>query len=149
MALADEVVSRYPAAYLTNLTNPGSAGASSYDQTRLGKACTDVEALVRIHAGTTFDVTDARHVATCCPIVISLLECGLGKVNYSQVMETAKAELRNLGLVTGRDKVTPTTSSQLTPSSDLDDGETSRGPAFDRTRFRDTLLDAPPADTDL
>lgn len=148
MALADEVVARYPAGVLANLTNPGSPGSTSYSATRLGYACSDVEALFKIHAGQTFALTDARHVQVACECVILQLRKGLGATDEAKLDEAQQKKLRALAMVTGRDKVTPTTTCTLTPASDLRDGETQRGMSFDWTRFDGIQTEGPHADAD-
>lgn len=148
MALADEVVARYPAGVLANLTNPGSPGSTSYSATRLGYACSDVEALFKIHAGQTYSGTDARHLQVACECVILQLRKGLGATDESKLDEAQVKKLRALAMVTGRDKVTPTTTSGLTPSSDLLEGETQRGNAFAWDRFDGVQTGGPHAEAD-
>jgi len=148
MALADEVVARYPAGVLANLTNPESPGSTSYSATRLGYACSDVEALFKIHAGHSFSLTDTRDVQVACECVILQLRKGLGSSDDGKLDEAQVKKLRALALVSGRDKVEPTTTCTLTPSSDLRDGETRRGMAFDWTRFDGIQTEGPAADAD-
>lgn len=148
MALSDEVVSRYPATILANLTNVGSPGETAYSATRLGVACSDVEALFKIHAGLTFDLTNATHVQTACECVILQLRKQMGAAEDPKLGEAQEKKIRALSMVTSRDKVAPASTSRLTSSSDLREGETSRGPAFDWTRFDGLTPEAPPSDED-
>ena len=148
MSLLLNVVARYGASYLANLTNPETPGATAYDATRLGYACTDVEALFRIHAGVEYSDSDARHVAVACPIVITMLEIGLGKIKRREAMDAVVGSLGALGMVTGRAKVIPTTNSGLTPSPDIEGGTLTLAPAFDKDRFEKFLADGPAASTD-
>ena len=63
MALIDEVKARFGTQYLVNLSNPYLETGTTIDETRLGKACTDVEADIETFAGVEFDLTDARYVS--------------------------------------------------------------------------------------
>jgi hypothetical protein len=148
MSLLTQVTARYGATLLANLTNAENTAAASYDATRLQAACDDVEGLVRIHAGTTYDDDDDRHVVTCTTAVITILEIRLGKIKRREAMEAVVESLVALGRVTGRDKVTPTTNSGLTRSPDLEGAATSRAPDFDKDRFDGIRLDGPAASTD-
>lgn len=148
MSLLLKVTARYGASFLAGLTNAESTGATTYDATRLQAACDDVEGLVKIHAGTTYDDDDTRHVVTCTTAVIAVLEIRLGKIKRREAMDAVVASLKDLGKVTGRNKVTPTTNSGLTRSPDLEGADTSRAPDFDKDRFDGIRLDGPIASTD-
>lgn len=150
MSLSTEVQARYPTQRLVNLTNAGAGDTGSVNTTRLDAACTDVAALFKIHAGIAFDATDARHVAVACEGVIGQLEVRLGSSgSRKRIKEWIDEELKPLSLVTGRNKVTPTTDSQLTPTSDLDPGQTLRRPDFDRRRFEKFTPDGPAIGDDV
>jgi len=145
VSLIANVQARFSAQRLINLTRPDAGNQTTADTTLLGYACTDVEAMVRVYAGTVYDDTDAQHVAVACDGVVALLESRMRTftVEEQNPMTAWIARARALGKVTGRDKVTPTTNSQYQPSPDLPEGATTVRPAFDNRRFDDTLLDEP------
>lgn len=146
MALWDEVVSRYADSELTQLTNQDDTNATTPNTTRANAAVTDVQAQFKILAGVEFDLTDARHVATGVECVVALLELRAkgGTTQQRQRWEECKTSLRELGAVTGRDRVSPVSSSELTPSDEASPGETVR-PAFDDQQFRGIIADGPAA----
>jgi len=144
MTLATEVQARYPATRLVQLTNPGDESGTTLDATILGYAATDVQADFEIYAGVEYDGTDARHVSVAVEGVMAKLyqrtETPGSKADklHDQYIE----RVRSLGKVTGRNRVTPTSSSVLTPTSEREGTETVR-PDSDRPDFEDYVANAP------
>jgi hypothetical protein len=146
VSLIANVTARFSNQRLVNLTRPDAGHQTTADTTVLGYACTDVEGLIQVYAGVEYDDTDARHVAIACDGVVALLESrirSIGGAEEANPMVAWRARARELGKVSGRDKVTPSTRSQYTPSPDLDPGATTVQPAFDRRRFDELVLDDP------
>ena len=144
MALIDEVKARYTSARLIQLTNRGDKSASTIDDTLLGKAVTDAEAEFQMIAGVAYDNTLAIHVAAGVKGVIALLYAwgenpGTGAEKMWDDFEKAA---ERAAMVTGRNRVKPTTSSVLTPTSERQLNETVR-PDTDRPNYEDLIPDAP------
>jgi hypothetical protein len=144
MTLADEVQARYSSEFLIALTNKDSRTATAIDTTVLGYACTDVQNDFQIHAQLVYDGTDGRHVAVAVEGVVARLEERLGAASEGtrQKIERYYKNLIALGKVTSRARITPATSSLLTPSEEVPTG-TTRPPNFDERHF-DRILPLPP-----
>lgn len=144
MALWDEVVTRYPATTLVELTNAGaSTSASSVDTSRANAAVDDVVGAFLTYAGETYDNTDAQHVEIGVEGVVARLRM-FGEFSN----ETIRAEydrfiqrLRDLRNYSHRARVQPKSNSKLDPSS-LDSTQTQR-PEFDRVQFDHVYPKAP------
>lgn len=140
MALADEVTNRYSDQELIELTNPESATATTIDTTYLGRAVTDVQAAFKVHAQIEYDGTVDTHVLTAVDGVIARLRTwartgGVGNDANSAWQDWVDNQCKPLKSVTSRARVSPVTTSQLTPSAEVADGETRR-PVFDEARLR-------------
>lgn len=126
MALSDEVTSRLSSRRLIELTNPDTPGATTVDSTRLGLACTDTQADFEIHAGTAYDGTKATHVATAIDgVIYHLSKSGDARVQ-AEVDKRWLARLDALSLVTGRNRIAPSTTSEVVPVSEVIEGATAR-----------------------
>tara|TARA_R100000808_G_scaffold20444_1_gene44198 strand:- start:746 stop:1186 length:441 start_codon:yes stop_codon:yes gene_type:complete len=145
MSLTLNVQNRYGTQFLVNLTNPTDPTATAIDTTRLSNACTDTEADFGVYAGIVYDDTVASHVAVAVEGVVAKLaiRTGTGGQFAATAHETFIARLRDLALVTGRDRVAPRTDGILVPSSEQIGDETVR-PEFDRRKFDDLIPDSPP-----
>ena len=116
MALTDEVTSRYSAKRLQQLTNPGAPeGTGSIDTTRLGLAATDIEAEFETYCGVEYDGSEAQHVSVAVEGVIALLKKRLEHPDTGD-WDDWLGRANSLSLVTGRDKVSPSTKSTIDPS---------------------------------
>lgn len=142
MALSDEVVARYSAQRLLNLTNPDNPAATSNNATTLAAACTDAAADFKILAGVVFDVTDARHVSVAVRGVIAYLYQYMDNAAKAPAMADFHYRLKDLAKVTGRDRLLPQTSSHLQPTVPGSDGRQAR-PAFDDASFTGGQLQPP------
>ena len=118
MSLQTSVTARFSNQFLVNVSNPQNSAQTSIDTTRLGLACTDVEALFATHAGVTYSDSTASHVMAAVPAVIDVLRVYTGQVLWSQVEESIVSRLKSVALVTGRNRITPTTDSLLNPTQD-------------------------------
>ena len=143
MTLAAKVTARYPSQLLVNLTNPNSTDAgTTINTTILGLATTDVEADFQIHAGTTYDDTDARHVTVATEGVIARLMEWTGHAGAEQQKDRYMSRLNALEAVTGRNRILPQSDSVLAPT-DPDDSLTQR-PDFDEPKW-DGIIPGSPA----
>lgn len=116
MALAHEVKARYATVELVQLTQLNSTAAgASIDDTVLGYAVADIQASFEQYAGVAFDDSDARHVAVAVAGVVVLLQ--LRKRATVQELDPEWQawlnRLRELGQVTGRNRIVPNSSSQV------------------------------------
>ena len=151
MTLAANVQTRYGAQFLVNLTNPADPSATSVNTTVLDAAADDTEADFVIYSGVTYDETPAtnplaaQHVAVGVEGVVAKLALRTGTGgNYARTAhDDFIARLRDLALVAGRDRISPRTDSQLTPTPERVGSEVVR-PTFDSPRFDDLIPNDPP-----
>jgi len=141
VALTDEVQNRYSAQILINLTNPQNTSATTLDTTRMNNAVTDVQADFKIEAGTTYDNSVDTHVVVATEGVYAKLVLRSGQSGEAgfRLHESYLEKLRRLALITGRDRISPSTDSLLTPTQD----ESGDLPAFDRKNFKGYIPNAP------
>lgn len=145
--LSADVQTRYGAQLLINLTNSDTPGntTSTLDTTRLDAAATDIEADFLTYAGVTYDSTNASHVAVAVEGVIALLKARgplLGESGRDALADWRKSLSMNLGRISGRNRIMPTSNSETTTESELRDGETLR-PKFGWRSFEGIQLDDP------
>ena len=146
MALADEVEARYPESTLIQLTNPNDQDASAVDATILGLAVTDVQADFLTYTATTYDNSEAQHVAVAVEGVVAKLNMRKEAAGDVAVSKHDKyiERLEILAQVTGRDRITPKSTSVLTPSSERVAGSTDPvRPDTDRPDYDDLIPDEP------
>ena len=135
MALADEVIARYSTGYLASITNPQAGEQTSYDATKLARACTDIEAeFAKI--GLLFVVTTATHVVTAVEGVIALLLKRNGQLGgWDMWREWREIQLERLRLVTTNDRIDPTSNSKVTPRDENPTNDRDIRPDFDSSAF--------------
>lgn len=134
--LATAVQARYSEDTLISLTRQKDSATSGINTTVLELACTDITAEFEVYVGKVFDSANAKHLTVACMGVLAKLK------SWSRESPDASADewdrwtkiARDLSKVTGRDRVSWTTTSQLTPSEEAPDGEEVR-PAFDADAF--------------
>ena len=149
MALIDRVKARITTQKLIELTNKDSKTATAIDDTRLALAVTDAESSFAVFTGVAYDDTNGKHVPVAVRGVVAhlLLDSDLGG-NAGEQYDRWKQMCLDLAKVTGRDRVTPQTTSVLTPSDEQSDaGETVR-PDFDRLHLGRLAPDFLVADDD-
>jgi hypothetical protein len=142
MTLSTEVQARYPSQLLVNITNPMETTATTVNTTTLNAAATDVEADFEIVAGVEYDGTDARHVAVAVEGVIAKLLRRTGTSQYEEREKDYNFRLRDLAKVTGRDRITPESDSEVSPAVDSPSGVEVK-PAFDNEIFDQIIPGAP------
>lgn len=144
MTINADIKTRYGTEYLVSITNPAESTATIIDETRLNNSITDVGADFKIYAGIAIDDSVDTHVATAIEgVMIRLLErAGQGGDAVTVRFDRYIQRLRDLGLITGRDRIIPSTDSQLEPSAEKTGTETVR-PAFDKNNFGAYRTDAP------
>lgn len=147
--LATEVQARYSAEKMIQLTNPDVPAATTVDTTRLANAVIDVISDFDMIANTTFDQSDARHIAVGCEGVILKLQMRQLNVDPSDLRKQWNEMLETLGQsIGGRTKTPPTSDAVAQPSSEqAETGQTVR-PLFDRSRF-DRAYPNPPGASDF
>lgn len=144
MALWDEVKARYPATFLTNLTNPETTGQSVPNDTIGTKASADVQADFLTYANLTYVDGNAQHIALGVTLVISKLHRMKG-LTYDQDREEEQRsiqKLRDLALSRGMSKFTTTVNTPYTPSNPNPNGDQIM-PPFDEGRFASLLPNRP------
>jgi phage gp36-like protein len=135
-ALASAVQSRWAEDTIVQLTRRKDTVDRTVDLVVLELAVTDVTAQFEVYVGETFDATDAQHLTVACMGVIAKL-----KTWTRESPESAAADwkawteyARDLAKITSRNRVAVQTTSQLTPTVQVDPGETVR-PVFDPDAF--------------
>jgi len=143
VALEDEVKDRYGDEHLVNITNPFDEDPTTIDAARLSKAARDVEADFEVYAQVEYDGADARHVSLACEGVVLKLLVRAGELKPKEEADWRKNDLKEgLALVTSRDRILPTSGSELTVPSERTSDEDVYAD-FDRTRFRRIVPSSP------
>jgi hypothetical protein len=117
VSLTANVQARYSSQILINASNPQNSTATTLDSTRLGYACTDVEAEFS-KRGMTYDDTDAKHVATAVPGVLARLLVMTGGEGGKEAWNDFKDDVKFLAETDSRDRIMPYTNSPLDPTPD-------------------------------
>jgi hypothetical protein len=141
VSLADRVTERLSTSRLTALTRPDSSSSTTVDTTLLGLACTDAAAEFAAYAEATYDESDAQHVTLAVQGVELVLARYAGRASsdeYQRSWERWTTACRALAATASRARISPETTSELTPSTEVEDGE-ERQPDFDRARFFDVI----------
>lgn len=139
-ALATAVEARYHEQQLKELTNPRDASATTINSTKLEQACTSVQTYFGTYAQETYDSTVDIHVEVAVRGVVALLQSwggsaqGVARIKWDAWLEEVKA-VRN---TRARARIEPATTSELTPSDEVTDGEEVR-PWADRQHYRRLL----------
>lgn len=139
-ALATAVEDRYDAQILKELTNVRDPSQTSIDSTKLERACTSVQTYFATHAQEEYDATVDIHVEVAVRGVVALLQSwggaaqGIARIKWDAWLEEVKA----VRVTRARARVEPATTSQLTPSEEVDGGEEIR-PWADRQHYRRLL----------
>lgn len=145
--LSTNAQTRWGANYLIQLSGADQAATgTTLDTTRIDAAGTDAEADIAIYCGVAYDGTDARHVAAGVEGVIAYLRSrapGASSEARSSVQSWRTSLKNGLALVTGRDRVTPDSTSELTPSDENPDDRDDVRPAFDSRHFVDIIPASP------
>ena len=144
MTLQTEFTDRYPNQKVIELTNNDDVGATTVNTTTLDAAAADVQADFRLYSGVLFDLTDNRHVVTGVKGMEFYLTDRIGVFGGAirdQIFDIWKSRLEDLGNVTSRERISPTTNSRLDVTGDSADGLDK--PAFDTLRFGDYIPTAP------
>jgi len=140
-ALTTEATNRFGAQYLINLTNPFNTSETTVDATRLANAAADAQGRFEVVVGVAYDEDNARHTQAGVTGVHCFLLKRSGKTGAAveQVCGEFEQNLNDLALSEGAfARIVPDSSSDLTPSVEVQDGETVR-PDFDGNEFDDTI----------
>ena len=113
--------------------------ATSIDTTRLNNAITDTQNLFAVYCGVTYDNTNGVHVIAAVATVVDLCRVYSGQVLYHEVEDSIVNRFKAIALVTGRDRISPTTDSMLNPTQDT----ANTTPKSDRGNFRGYRSNAP------
>ena|SRR3990167_5306289 len=142
MALIDEVQSRYSTPFLVTITNPQASATTTLDITTSGKlykAAIDIIAKFK-KVGITYDNTVDTHVMTGVEGVVALLRMRQGQyAGADQQWKEWLDELDELRMTTANNRVIPTSSSELTPTDENPDNNTTTRPHFDGANFTDLV----------
>jgi hypothetical protein len=144
MALADEYQGRYSTQRRTEISNPQDSTATTPNTTRENYAITDVQAAFKMR-GITYDNTIDTHVTTAVGGVEARLLKVTGQPGGHESWKEWLDEVKLLSETTSRDRIVPSTDSQLSPTADtLGDI-----PVSDRKNFKEYVSDAPEGGTTM
>jgi hypothetical protein len=150
MTLSTDVQDRVPSAILVGLTNPrGGAAPTSIGSTLLTQACTSIEAWFGTYAQEAYDSSVPIHVEVAVKGVVALLK-RWGAGEYALATEdwaAFKSECETVKNTRARARIEPATTSELTPSDEVVNGEVR--PFADRTRWAGYLPRRATVDPDL
>ena len=144
-SLATAVSARYATQTLIDLTYPKDTTGTTPNLTVLELAVTDVTSAFEVYAGTDFDSTDEAAIMFGVQGVIACLKTwtrdsgDAGKSEWDVWTE----KMERFGKVRGRDRIVPTSTSTLTPSSQNPDGLSDVRPAFDDDHWAGFVPGAP------
>lgn len=146
MALWDEVVSRISPQTLKQLTNVDNQNASSIDNNQGTRAATAAAAWFKRVSTAAFDYTNADMLDIGVEATLWILRKWSGRLsqNLREDREVIEQSMRDYGSIGPRARVTPKTSSPLTPTEEDENNSTVR-PEFDEHRFDRMRMTDPPA----
>lgn len=116
------------------LSNADNTGGGSQNNTVVDAACVRVASWIRIWAGLVYDDDDERHQTVAVDGITVILQKQNGAAEKGGAWKDWKFAVKDLALVTSRNRVKPSTSSKLTPTPEVQNGEIVR-PDFDRPKF--------------
>lgn len=129
---------RFSTQLRTNWSNPQNSTQTTPNTTLEGLADTDVLGEFK-KRGITPDNTDDRHVTTAMSGIIGRLMFYTQSPGWGEAWGSFKDDLELLAQTTSRDRITPTTNSLLTPSTDV----IGALPDFDKDNFQGYVPGAP------
>lgn len=149
MALIDRFKERITTALLTALTNPDDATGVGSNDTWLQRVCDDVEAEFPSAMNEDYDETVRVHILAAVALIrLKLIEYGAAPdESGDKLSERLTKQIEKYRMVRARDRISPQTSSELTPSEEVSDVEIVR-PGFDDVYFEDMTPEADPPQTD-
>ena len=150
MTLLAQFKLRLSAQLLITWTNPDDPTANASDDVFLQDACDDVEDGEFVAwMGEDYDETIKSHILAAVQLVkLKLVEMGAApNITYEKMLEQTEKRIERYRNVRSRDRVAPTSSSQLTPSDEVQSGQTRR-PAMDDQFFGSIIPEDPPSDSD-
>ncbi len=145
MPLGTHVTDRYSAQFIRNLTNPDNPSATTTDTARLDEAVTDAEADFQTYTGVVYDDTDNQHIALACEGVIATLKLrgASSRSGGEEAWAKWKERLDHAREMWGSNRrITPESTSVLTPASELDSSGRPVRPDYDRSMWHDMIPDS-------
>lgn len=148
MALSTHVTDRFGtnSQFLRNLTNHDDKDAATVNTTRLTQASAAAESQFPVYAGVAYDDTDDSHInAGVSGTIAYLKRWSTGGTTGEAGLSEFREELKAIGRVSARKRITPITDSLLTPSTPSTTSGVVR-PDFDREQFDGIAVAAPDGD---
>ena len=142
--LLTEVLARVPLQTLVELTNQKDVNAATYDATLLQTACDDIQEEFVTYAGEAYSATVRRHVTLCVEGVLAKLRSWLPQnpESVNQSMTSWADRVERMAKTRARDRFPVTTSSDLTPTVEVEGSEEGR-PWSDPQSFDGMVPSAP------
>ena len=138
MSLLSDYQARYSTELRTNWSNPQNSTATTPDTTRETLAAADAGADFSAICGVTYDSTNATHVTAGVTLVAARLLVYTGQASM-EFYDSVLKRLETYKLVLGRNRITPTTNSTLTPTEET----LGAAPWSDTLIFKDFIGNAP------
>jgi hypothetical protein len=134
MTLLSNWQARYSSIRQVQLTRPDAPTSTTADTTFAGYGVTDITAEL-LNVGITYSDTNPQHVACAVAGVTAwCLDHGADPAGGA-VQKWRDSELERLRLATSQNRAFPDSTSELTTSDEVEDGQTVY-PDFDRAHFR-------------
>lgn len=140
MALLDEVRNRWSSQILVAASNPQSSLATTEDVTRENNAVSDVQAAFKVLCGVAYDNTVDTHVMYAVEGVLTRLLVMTGQASREDWNDWKRTLKEELALVTGRDRIKPSTKATKLTTADKSGEYT----ATDRRNFDRRFIPNPP-----
>jgi len=118
MTLLADYQARYSTQVRVNASNPQSSAATTVDSTRETNAAADAQADFEAICGVTYSSSNTIHVSAGVPLVFHKLLVYTAQADQAQYDAQLKRLETYYRLVLGRNRITPTTDSTLTPSTE-------------------------------
>ncbi len=139
-ALTTEFLARYSDARVRALTLADNQPGTSYDAAKLSQAATDATQDFQTLCGVVLDTDNVNHVRTAVLLMEAiLLEWTVSSSEAAKVRERAEKVATAVAKVTGRDRIVPTSDSNLTVTEE----RSGQRPAFDPAYMGQYTLNPP------
>lgn len=140
--LGDAVQARIPAARLARLTAQGSASSTTVNVPLLELAVTDLTAAFPQYVGSTFDSSNAAHIALGIDGVLATLQDWIGLDAEKSYRDEWRKQAEALARIGARARVLAISPYTLGPTPGTYTGR----PDFDGSRFPSQTINPPPTD---
>lgn len=143
MTLLADYQARYSTQIRTNLSNPQNSSPTTPNATNETNAAADAQADFEAVCGVAYSSSVTTHVAAAVPLVVAKLQVYTGQADDTYYDAALKRCQDIYRLVLGRNRISPSTDSTLTPTTERAGDK----PAFDKSQFKRFIGNAPGRNT--